>query len=692
LELGEYTVGLLFLAGTWGASLGAAAIALTRLFPRTTGVPRVLAFGLLATATLIVAHLLPGAVGVLSRWTALVAALVLLAAVWRLVPQVPGAERDDPPSAGSESSLLSWCIAGVAVAAVACFTVAKLWTAMREASLDVDTLTFHLPDIGRWLQTGSIWPVDEFTPLLANGNYPHNGDLIVASVVAPFDSDAFVRAVNLPFVVGAGLAVYAIARELAAPRATAVLCGAVFSALPIVTYAAYDGAKTDPIMYACFGTGTLFLLRNLRMGRTGDLVLGGLGIGLAFGTKWYGATAAAVMVAVWAGAALLRRRGAGAVLREGAVVVGLVVAGGGVWLLRNAIASGSPLFPVAVPPVWDTPHDFVRECSGHTLAGYVGDARIWRDYVYPAYRDNFGLPGALALLGWVAAAAIVFAAGPLKRTRAAGTQAAAIVVVAVAGLVGSYMVTPYTALGPAGEPIQIGANTRWLGPALLLAIALLAWALAPLRRLRPAAEAVLLVAVLTGMHRGADVPARIVVAAAVALGLAGAAVYGTLLIRQRAGRVGRLVPVGAVATAVLVGLAIAFVRQRDYASDRFAQSGDPVINYLVQRATDGHRIAIAGLPSVDGLAAVWPAFGPDLDNRVEYLGRFVDGQLREYDDRAAWTRAVERGRYDLLVVGRGGYAPDCPLPGRRSDDDAWARAAGYRTLASTPRLTLYAVR
>ena len=690
MELGEYTVGLLVLAGTWGASFAVAGLITSRRLPTLSGAPRVLAFGLIATAALIAAYLVPGMLGVLSRWTALGTAALILVVIWRLLPRQAGARADDRPSEASESGPVSWALAGIAVAAAACFTAAKLWAAARESTSDVDTLTFHLPSIAGWLQSGSIWRVDQYTPLLANGNYPHNGDLVVASVLAPFDSDAFVRLVNAPFVFLAGLAVYAMARELAAPRATATLCGALFAALPVVTYSAYDGAKTDPIMFACFGAGSLFLIRNLRLGTGGDLVLGGLGIGLAFGTKWYGVTAAAVMVAVWAGATLLRGRGLATALRGTAALCVLVAAAGGVWLLRNAIESGSPLFPVGVPLLWEVPRDFVRECAGYTLAGYVGETRIWTDYVYPAYRDNYALPGALALIGWATASGL--ALSTLARRRGGASAAgAATVAAAVAGLVCAYLVTPYTALGPAGQPVQVGANTRWLVPAILLAVVLLAWALTPLRRLRPVAEAVVLVAVLTGMYRGVDLPARTVAAAAVALALAAAAAYGVLLVRQRAGSRDRLITGTAIGLALAAVLAVAYARQRDYAADRFTREGDPVIAYLAHEAGSGQRVAVAGVPSVDGTAAVWPAFGPRIDNHVRYLGRFVDGQLREYDDRIEWARAVERGRYDLLVVGRGGYAPGCPLPGAAGDDDAWARAEGFRELAATRRLTLYAV-
>jgi len=692
MSLGEYLLGLLILAGTWGCTQAAAWVAVVRLTPRLTGVARVLAFALVGLAALIGAHLVPGLIGILSRWSALAAAVLLLMAAWRLLPRRPGAPADDAPPAAAESGPVSWALAGTAVAAVACFTVAKLWAATREASADVDTLTFHLPSIGAWLQSGSVWRVDQFTPLLGNGSYPHNGDLIVASLLAPFEFDAFIRLVNAPFVVLAGLSVYAIARELAAPRATAVLSGALFAAMPVVSYAAYDGVKTDAIMWAAFGSSALFLLRHLRLGGASNLVLAGLGLGIAFGTKWYGVSAAVIMMAVWATAALVSRTSVRAVVRGGAILGGLIAAAGGFWLVRNAVESGSPLFPVAVPPLWDTPHDFARVCAGYSIADYLGDGGIWVDYVYPAYRDNYAAAGALIGLGWLVAA-VLCAFALVRRSRPPGLSGAATLVTATAALACAYAVTPYSALGLDDQPFQIGANTRWLVPALLLAAALLAWTLGRVGRVpRTIVEAVALVATVVGLERGVDLPARTVAAAALAIALLGAAGYAVLLLSRRAGGAARRVQLAAASLGLLTLVALGYARQRDFASDRFTREGDPVIAYLAQQATAGHRVAVAGVPSVNGTAPIWPAYGPHFDNRVEYAGHFVDGQLREYDDRATWTRAIERGGYDLLVVGRGGYAKECNLPGSRSDDDAFARAAGYRVLASTPRLTLYAVR
>ncbi len=60
------------------------------------------------------------------------------------------------------------------------------------------------------------------------------------------------------------------------------------------------------------------------------------------------------MVAVWGGAALARAARCCPRPRGGvAALTGLVAAAGGIWLVRNAIESGSPLNPVSIPPFWD---------------------------------------------------------------------------------------------------------------------------------------------------------------------------------------------------------------------------------------------------------------------------------------------------------------------------------------------------
>jgi hypothetical protein len=230
---------------------------------------------------------------------------------------------------------------------------------------------------------------------------------------------------------------------------------------------------------------------------------------------------------------------------------------------------------------------------------------------------------------------------------------------------------------------------RYLVPALICALAAGAWWIGRLGRARLVAEAIVAVAVLEGIHRGFDLPLRNWAGAAALLVIAGVTVYVLMRLRAR-------FPEGryAVAVAVILALAVAgglYERQRAYMSDRFAGT-QTVIQRLMETPRGGQRIGLAGLFNPSELAPIWPAFGPRLQNRVEYIGRFREGQLNEFADAATWRRRVEERRYDLVAVGRGAYPPSCVLPGSESDDDAFARAAGYRLIATSSHLNVYRVR
>jgi len=53
---------------------------------------------------------------------------------------------------------------------------------------------------------------------------------------------------------------------------------------------------------------------------------------------------------------------------------------------------------------------------------------------------------------------------------------------------------------------------------------------------------------------------------------------------------------------------------------------------------------------------------------------------------------LEQRHYDLVAVGYGAYPAECTLPGSESDDNAFARQAGYRLVASSSYMNVYRVR
>ena len=86
MSAGDYYAGAFFLLATWGAVFAATEILVRRQLGHLSGATRATAWGIIATAGILITTLLPAALTILSRETALVAAVLLLIAVAALVP------------------------------------------------------------------------------------------------------------------------------------------------------------------------------------------------------------------------------------------------------------------------------------------------------------------------------------------------------------------------------------------------------------------------------------------------------------------------------------------------------------------------------------------------------------------------------------------------------------------------------
>lgn len=667
--MGAFTVGFATLVATVAFCSIAGTLVVRRRLDDVRGSARAAALGLTITAALIGAHVVAGALGLLYPGVVVVVA-ALLAVGAALVPQAAGPagdvaarEPDDPP--------LSRMLALVAVTGVAVAGLGYLRLNAARVPEAIDALSFHLPGVAGWIQQHGFWQIHQFIPDLAQGNYPNNGDVLSLLALLNFHDLGLARLVFVPWLVLTGVGVHALARELGAPRSSATVFAAAAAGLPVVARSALLGVDPDVVMYASFTAGVAFLLRHRRTGDRACLVLGGLGLGLALGTKWYGVSAFVVVLVAWAGLRLADRVGLRRVARDGALVGAVVLLAGGFWLLRNLILSANPLFPVKVAlggvTIFDAPADPVRARAGFTLAHYAGDTSVWREYFWPAFRDGYGF------------APIVLAPGAVVAVvRARSRRLLVAMLVLATGLAVAYAVTPYSAQGPHGLPVQASANTRYGVPALLVAAAIAAAAAGRLGGLRPLAEAAGVLLAIDGVRRAFDVPARTIATAFVALVLLAAA--GRALRALSARR--RLAPVAAAAVLVVAfGVARRLQTHLDYTAWR----GDPALAWVRAHAAGGARIGLAGRwPIGGGVAPVLPAFGADLDNRVTYIGPFEHHMLRRYTSAAAFARRLRRERVQLLIVGRG-----FPTALPQTREDRWARAAGMRVLARSDRFTLY---
>ncbi len=665
----DYIVGAAWWASTTAAVAGAAWLVVRARLSHLWPVARAVALAVVFLTGLVAVHVIPGALGLLTRPAVLLLALVVLAGATRVRPVRREPEPEPEPVAADSAA--SWVLAATGVLALAGFVVAAASERVTHHVDHIDMATWDLPMIAQWMQSRSLWGVHEFVPLFTHGSYPHNGDVVLLSAMLPWQSDFAVRWVAYAMLALAGLALYHLARELRAPRAAAALLAAALLAMPAVTVTALDYAMPDTLLIPAFAAGVAFLVRHVRTGARSDLVLAGLALGLAFGSKWYGVSAVAVTALVWAGARLAARRPAGDVAREGGILVGVVLAVGGFWLLRDLVSYGDPLYPVRVPLLFDPPPDPLRARLGFTLAHYLGDPSVLRHAVLPQLRSSLGLSALIAMV----AALATMVAGALRLRRAPGRREAIRLAIAVAALLvaAAYAVTPYSALGPAGDPLLLAANARYAVPAVVLGLALAASVAVRRPALRLGIEVLALAAVAQGLHNGPAVSAGRTVAAAAGL----AAIAAVTVVARRTAPRWAIAP--GLAGLLVVAGAGGWVAQRRFADGRYANT-DPVFSWIQARAPQDARIGVAGAWTDRGISPVLPAFGPRLRNRVDYVGAVREGQLRRLP-AGRWVHEV-RGD-DLLLVGR--------AQAGRDPDERRAQRAGLRTVATSDRLVLFAV-
>ena len=666
MPLGDYLVGLLFAGIVFGAAAAAAVIVVVRRgrsFPLPVAVA---AWALLGTTGVFACHLVPGMLGVLSREAAAVAALVVLA-VAVLVPAAPRRAVEVPERI--RSSGFSWALGVGALVLTAGYLLALALESRGDFPVSPDTVTFHLPNVARWIQSGSLWQVDDFVPNRASGNYPQTADVLHLAVILPWSRDFLMPLANFPLTALLGLALFCSARELRVPVPTAMLAAAAVLALPVVGYLT-AASLADHAMYATFACGVLFLLRHWRTGDPFDLVLAGIGLGVAFGTRWYAVPAVAVTVAVWAAGWLAVRRPLPQLVRSAGAIAGLVALLGGFWLVRNWVESGNPVFPVKVQlaelVVFDAPHDQIRELTGFTLLDYADDPGVWTDVVWPTFVDLLALTSLMLLVG--ASAAAVLALRRVRRDgRVIALAAIALIVVAI------YAITPYSAAGPEGDPRAGWVNTRYVGPALLLAAPATAWLLACAGRLRVPLEALVVVGTLDALRRSAELPAGDVGAVAVLFAAALIAlVLGAFALARRRPKPARAAVAAAATSAGVLALVAGAVHADRY-SDNWYRHFNPVVDHLKANAPRDARIGIVG----DGWSN-YPLFGRELENEVEFVGDRVDGMLRALDEPRTLVHALRSGDYDFVYF-HDLDTLDPALPARQRQ---WLERAGFRQVAS----------
>jgi hypothetical protein len=662
MPLSDYLAGLaLFGLGVVGPGWTAWRLAQRRLFWMAPEA-RVVAGGLLFVGLLALSTGLPLVLGILSRGAVVVTALLIGAAGWL----VRSGEGEPEATRGEPSGSAAWAVAGVFAGLALIYAVALVGSGATTPVRDVDSTAFILPTLEGWVRSGSLWDIQDFVPNWGFGGYPNTGGLVQLAAMVPWQAEFAVRVVNLVFFPLGALAAYALAAELGASRAVALGAAALGIMIPAAVQSALAHVQTDSLAAAGILGGALFLVRHVRTGRAAELCLAVLAFGLAFGSKWYGPPEVAAVLAVWAVARLLARR-PGA-LRDGVLVgVGVAVVGG-LWLVRNLVELGSPLFPDKAV-FFDAPPPSIATAIKFSVFDYVGELGVVREVILPKLAASFSLAGGvlLALLAVAVIAAL--------RTR---DRRALAVAIAGIGVLFVYTLMPYSAQGLKGHPDGVQAGARYAASGFLLAAVAAAWLIS---RVRPPWQAAAAALGLAGLVHALiqsnklgrpdfTVTTRDVVIAAVVVAAGAAAA------RALRGRRALWLP---VAGLVLALAAMGGHRaQRDQRLKRFVV--EPAYKFIARTAPSGHTIGLTGHQGGPQAFTV-ASFGPRIGNDVHFVGPRFKHLLGRDKDEATFRRRLEGADIDYLVVGADFDGPAPEL--------GWARAAGWKELLTGPRYTVF---
>jgi hypothetical protein len=524
-----------------------------------------------------------------------------------------------------------------------------------------DSTWYHGPFAAGFYQSGDTIGLHFIAPQFLAWFYPANSEVVHAIGMVAFSRDLLSPLLNLGWLLGCLLACWCVGRPFrVAPWSLAL--GAI--ALSVPALADQAGEARNDIVGIFLLLAAVAIALNGRPGRVrghgsaavtadssgtglsnGTLLLVGLAIGLAAGTKLNFLLPAAVFVL---GLTALAPRG-----RRWTTLAcsgGMALAGGGYWYLRNLIHTGNPLpwihhlGPIDLP----SPEQALGGREAHSVLSYLADGSVWSEWFLPGLHG--GLWTIWPLLGAAALAGLILALVPWARARPATSRRRAEnpsdspvfgpSTSGVLGLVGlaaavSWLVSPTSASGPEGMPRGFESGLRYLTPALILGLALLP-TVPPLRAFAARLASL-------GPKLGERPVPRDRLHLPPESG-------GKCRRSAEEERLPRRWVAAIVAAAVLVAVVVGYPVQRHYLQNRYRDPGftTPGLDAAFAWARDVSDARIATTSTRQ-----YPLFGTDLSNRVAYVG--IDrphGGFEEARSCRRFRRLIDEGDYDYVVASR----------------------------------------
>ncbi len=650
MSFSEFIAGLVLLALVAGLAGYAAWRLRARLMPGWSGAPARLVEVVAATGLLLLAAELLGLFGLLKAIPLVILlGLVALAAWLWLFPRPVGPDDSEPPAPAVPTG-------AQVLAFAAAFAVFAQWGAFTSYNLDhgitnFDSVWYHMPFAAEIAQSGSVTTFFHPETVFQNWFYPQNSELVHAIGIVLTDRDFISIFINLGWLAFGLLAGWCVGRPYGRPHLTMVGVAVLMAIHTLVVRE--PGTGKNDVMAAALILAAVAIMLNRSAARPDPpgrvrpdwaMAAGGLAVGLAAGTKVTALAPAFLITCAVIYATVPGRR-----LRATGVWLGAAFAGGGWWYLRNLIASGNPLPQIKKIGPIDLPGPDRLQIGrpDFSVAHYLTDTGVWKDYFAPGLEQGFGaiwpLLFALVLGGLILV--MLTAHGRLTRTHGA---------VALLAIL-AYLITPLSASGPEGDPTGFAINLRFLIPALGLAVVLIplsSWFDRGWRRFTLGLLLVILFVGTTATDPVISAPGR-------NFGLFIAVLFVALPFAFWMSRERLSGYLSSPALAVGLGLALAVFAllawplQKSYFDSRYqafeqADSSGLAQPYRWASGVTDSRIALAGTTA--GFKQ-YGFFGSDLSNEVVYVGREVsEGGFDAIGTCREFARKINEIDPDYLVT------------------------------------------
>jgi hypothetical protein len=642
-------------------SFGVSAHLLRRMIVRGwSGPPALLTDLVLGVSLILIVAQALGIAGLLTRPAMLIASgLVLLASVGAFRRRSRGSSGVPVDEGKPGRTTLPLVLAVVALLLVALWWVPPTLNALEAGMYGGDTLWYHMPFSAHFAQTGSITGLLFVDTQYLNWFYPQNSELLHAVGIILVGSDFLSPVINYFWLALGVLSGWCIGRAygVALPAALSVT---LLMSMEVISDRQPGGANNEAMVIALLLAAVALAVTAWKArdpdarppafpsSANGPLLIAGLAIGLAIGTKLTALAPGAVLLA---GFVFLLQRGNR--LRGGLAMALAAGATGAFWFIRNLIHTGNPVPWLSIGPL-----EKAGELTGRQpepIVSYLTDFSIWSEWLAPGLSDRLGPLWLTLLVCAIAGLALGLASRDRLRIVIAASGTAALL---------AYVLIPLGAAGPEGAPTAFVANVRYVTPAA--ALGFISLALPPRwferRNWNIGVSWLFILALGVSLFAGKGFspdgyPAASLLVAFALLAMLPAAIAMVWTLKSG-------VATGVLVCVWLFGIAVFGSYQADrYADFRYSsasprypektypslelQQGIGPLNDLA-RGLEGEKIGLSGSLAQYYQYGVW---GAELSNEVEAVGIKTGGSdLRPPESCREWVQALKEGDFDLVVT------------------------------------------